>query len=122
MTVIAFPGKPLIHIDGIWDTAQITMAVLNERAMIYQLNNNLLELVSVPPLTEHDRFDFKLRKINSLRLQVIMERAANYARFNTRYEIWEPCKAPIETARLIMKLRGYWNFPWIVQPIAEVVR
>jgi hypothetical protein len=108
------PPKPTIQIDRISITCDRAIAVLADRALIFQRNAGLYEIVSYLPLPEDGGgHDFRFRKLNQHTLQRILMRVADWEEFDERRLNWIPKKLPLEICRTILSRQGEWPFPWI---------
>jgi hypothetical protein len=108
--------KPVIKIETVSEAAVATMTVLVERAVIYRDRASLFEMIGVAPYDRLERFDWKLRKIDAQRLQRIMQRAADFEKFDGRRRQWVRCDASPKVARMILRMRDDWPFKWLQTP------
>jgi hypothetical protein len=118
MSVIPFDRdqRPIIKLEYVSQIAFETLKVLYDRSVIFRDNTNLFELRIVPPRDKFERFDFRLCKINSLRLQMLMQRAAIFMKLDDRSDEWKRCDAPIWVARWVLKDQKSWPFKRLQTP------
>jgi hypothetical protein len=109
--------RPLIRLDDGHITPPVDKALcLMSRYFFWQCNNCLFEVIpeSKADLEWYGLCDgmyYKIRRLNSVRLQLILANISDWERYDHRKRQWVRCKVPAEVARTIMSLRGHWPFP-----------
>jgi hypothetical protein len=119
------PPKPTIRFQYPSQAAAETMAALVDRAVIFRDDRHLFELIGGSD--QWGRFDFRLRRIESQRLQLLMRRAAHFEKLDGRTSKCHRIDAPMKVARLILRMRDQWPFKRLETPepmnhVSEVLR
>jgi hypothetical protein len=111
-TIPTLPERRFIRIGLSWRNAENTMAALNEQCVIYRDGGDLFELIGT--VDRNQQFNgFVLRKITPRRLQILMGRAADFAKLDKRSQTWHRCDPPTKLAQQIMEAVELWPFTQI---------
>jgi hypothetical protein len=104
--------RPTIRIERVMRVnVERAIAVLVDRAAIYQHDGNLFDVIRTDLRGE---FDFRLRKLSAGRLTLHLDRIAKWEKFDLSSERWFPCDVPTKLGHAILSRDyGEWPFPYV---------
>jgi hypothetical protein len=108
------PPRPLIRTNDIHRHPDVKMGIklLAERGEIYQHGRHLYDLVLHHEVDDHGGKRYRLRKLTTRNVQLILESLATWQRYDGRRKRWVVISPPLEICRFIL-CHGIadWPFP-----------